>query len=265
MPFVPATPPPGMPAGTTIFQRAEAAWHAQNLPKYIQFTTFSAQISDDPIRVVIRTDDGKAFAQTIPTAKSQKPMVFPGVLLEGPGHSPLGFCVTDVHCTGVLGADPFGGATAPGGGPLRTIAAVHAFSIPYNIVATQYMDFDGEPVYDLKLEPKIDPNRFRMREVVIDANTYHVWKMIYAEPTNPKRELVYGFGPVGDMWYLRQTCDAVPVVMTGLAVPACTPDVAMMWDYTFPDAAPQENFIAAADPPKTLVIVGDSDTPAPSL
>ncbi|HEV3153468.1 MAG TPA: hypothetical protein VGZ02_06680 [Candidatus Baltobacteraceae bacterium] len=256
MPFVSATPPPNMPSGTTIFQRAENAWHAQALPKYVEFTTFSAQISDDPIRVIIRTADGKAFAETIPPSSRQKPVKFPGVDLEGPGHSQLGFCVTDLHCTGVLGADPFGGGFA-GGGTYRTIAAVRAFSIPYVITDTQYLDFDGTPAYDLKLEPKTDPLRFRMREIVIDASTYHVWKMIYAEPANAKRELVYGFGPVADMWYLRQTCDAVPVEYTGLAVPACTPDVAMMWDYSFPDAVPDDDFVAADQPAKTLVIVAD--------
>lgn len=258
MPFVPSTPPPGMPTGTTIFERAENAWHAQSLPKYIQFTTFSAQISSDPIRVIIRTSDGKAFAETIPPSPRQKPVAFPGVALEGPEHSPLGFCVTDQHCTGVLGADPFGGGYAGGGG-LRTIAAVHAFSIPYFITQTDYMDFDGLPVYDLKLVPKMDPGRFRMREVVIDATTYHVWKMIYAEPDNPKRELVYGFGPVADMWYLRQTCDAVPVELTGLAVPACTPDVAMMFDYSFPEQVPDDDFVAGAQTSRTLVIVAPAD------
>ena len=257
MPFVPATPPPGgIPAGLTILQRAASAWHVQSLPPYIEFTTFSDQVSSDPVRVIIRTSDGKAYVETIPASHAQKPVSYPGVTLEGPGHSQLGFCVTDVHCTGVLGADPFG-VPVSGGGPIKTIAAVRAFSLPYTVTGAQYMDFDGTPVYDLKLVPRLDPGRFRMRELVIDAGTYRVWKMIYAEPANPQRYLVYGFGPVGDMWYLRQTCDAVPITWTDLSVPACTPDVAMLWDYAFPESVPEADFSASQDAPKTLVIVSN--------
>lgn len=254
MPFVAATPPPGMPTGMTILQRAASAWHVQSLPPYIEFTTFSEQVSNDPVRVIIRTSDGRAFVQTIP-AHNAKPVEYPGVTLEGPGHSQLGFCVSDLHCTGVLGADPFGGGNADGG--LRTIASVHSFWLPYNVTATQYLDFDGTPVYDLTLEPKLDPKRFRMREIVIDATTYHVWKMIYAEPETPNRVLVYGFGPVEDMWYLRQTCDAVPIKFTELAVPACTPDVAMMWDYKFPETVPDSDFVSTDQTPRTLVIIAN--------
>lgn len=257
MPFVPGSPPPTMPSGSVIFQRTVNAWHQQNLPPYIEFTTFSDQVSSDPVRIIIRTSDGKAYAETIPASRRQKPVEYPGVMLEGPGASQLGFCVNEQHCTGVLGADPFGTAVANPSG-LRTIAAAHAFANPYTIVDTQYMDFDGTPVYDLKLEPKRDPLAFRMREIVVDATTYHVWKMIYTEPKNPDRFLVYGFGPVGDMWYLRQTCDALPIKWTNLAVPACTPDVAMMWDYKFPETVPDTYFVSSNASTRTLVIVANS-------
>ena len=251
MPFVFASPSPDMPSGKIIFARAESAWHARGLPPYIEFTTFSEQISSDPVRVVIRTSDGKAFVETEPSSRRSK--LYPGVQLEGPGGSPLGFCVSNLHCTGVLGADPFGGSGALGSS-LRTIAAVTSFSALYNVDSAKAMDFDGTPVYDLQVTPRGDALRYRMRELIVDASTYRVWKMVYLEPENPHRVLVYGFGPVGDMWYLRQTCDAVPVVLSGLQFPACTEDVAMMWDYRFPEQVPDSDFVPGPGAPASLVI-----------
>ena len=242
MPFLPASPPPGMPPGKAIFERAESVWHAQSLPPYIEFTTFIAQVSDSPVRVAIRTSDGRAYVQTMPASPSELPIAYPGVHLAGPDYSPLGICVSMGHCIGVLGSDPFGEQAPPTPEPLRTIAKTRVFVDPYDVTSVAYMDFDGTPVYDLKLQALQDPARYRMREIVVDAQTYHVWKMMYAEPAAPNRLLTYGFGPVADIWYLRQTCHSVTINLSGLAVPACTPDVAMMWDYDFPHQIPDYYF-----------------------
>lgn len=241
MPFLPAPPPPDMPPGSVVLQRAESVWRAQMLPQYIEFTTFIAQISSDPVRVAVRTTDGKAFVQTIPLGPSDRPIAYPGVSLQGPDYSPLGICVSTSHCIGVLGTDPFGDRESPSES-LKTIVKEHVFVSPYAVVQERYMDFDGTPVYDLQLDAIQDPDRYRMRELVVDAKTYHVWKMIYAEPGFPNLMLAYGFGPVQDLWYLRQTCHAVPTHLSGLAVPACTPDAAMMWDYDFPKQMPDYYF-----------------------
>jgi hypothetical protein len=239
MPFLPAPPPSNMPSGKEIFERAEAVWHSQSLPPYIVFTTFIAEISTQPVRVSLRTSDGKAFVETIPDIPAEEPIAYPGVQLSGPEHAPLGICVSQARCMGVIGIDPFGPEPILGLPPqLRTIAKARVFADPYQVTSAQYMDFDGTPVYDLKLSAPQDPVRYRIRELVVDAQTYHVWKLMYEEPLNPNRLLTYGFGPVSGIWYLRQTCDAVPIRMSGLAVPACTPDVAMMWDYDFPTDVP---------------------------
>ena len=242
MPFLPASPPPDLPPGNVIFQRAEAVWHAQTLPAYIEFTTFIAQISTDPVRVAVRTTDGKAYVQTIPSRPEDRPIAYPGVHLTGPENAPLGICVTMAHCTGVLESDPFGEQAPTEAEQLRTIAKARVFVNPYQVLQTSYMDFDGTPVYDLKVYAPQDPERYRMREIVVDAKTYHVWKMIYAEPRYPNLMLAYGFGPVQDIWYLRQTCHAVPTHLSGLAVPACTPDANMIWDYDFPKQIPDYYF-----------------------
>lgn len=242
MPFLPAPPPTDMPPGDVIFERAEAVWHAQALPAYIEFTTFIAQISTDPVRVAVRTTDGRAYVQTIPLTPNDRPVVYPGVHLAGPENSPLGICVSTERCMGVIGSDPFGELAAQAPEELRTIAKARVFINPYEIVQSQYMDFDGTPVYDLKLAAQQYPDRYRMREIVIDAKTYHVWKMIYAEPQYPNLMISYGFGPVQDIWYLRQACHAVPTHFSGLSVPACTPDAAMMWDYQFPKTMPDYYF-----------------------
>lgn len=242
MPFVPSSPPPDMPPPKVIFSRAEAVWHAQKLPAYIEFTTFIAQISPDPVRVAVRTADGQAFVQTIPLGPQQQPISYPGVHLTGPDYSPLGICVSVGYCTGVLGSDPFGEQVSSPPQNLRTIARARVFVNPYEVTSAQSMDFDGTPVYDLKLQAPQDPQRYRMREIVVDAQTYHVWKMMYEEPETPNRFLTYGFGPVEDIWYLRQTCRSVTTNLSGLAVPACTPEAAMMWDYNFPKQIPNYFF-----------------------
>lgn len=247
MPFVPASPPPDAPAGSAIFARAQSVWLAQSLPAYIEFTTFIAQISPDPVRVVVRTSDGKAYVQTIPLRAQERPIAYPGVTLSGPDYSPLGICVSIGRCLGVLESNPFGAEpssanTGTNGTPLRTIAKTRALANPYNVLRVQYLDFDGQPVYDLTLAPLQDPDRFRLREIVVDAASYHVWKMMYYDPAFPNRLVSYGFGPVEGLWYLRQSCHAVPIRFSGLAVPACTPDVAMMWDYTFPKSIPDFYF-----------------------
>ena len=240
MPFLPAAPPANMPPGKAIFERAESVWHSQPLPTYIEFTTFIAQVSPDPVRVALRTTDGRAFVQTIPGSPDDRPMVYPGVSLAGPQNTALGICVSVGHCIGVL-SDPFGAAPVVDE-PLKTIVKEHVFVDPYEVTSAEYMDFDGTPVYDLKLQAPQDPERYRMREIVIDAQTYHVWKMIYAEPGLSNRFISYGFGPVQDIWYLRQSCTAIPTNLSGLAVPACTPDAAIMWDYAFPKQLPDFYF-----------------------
>lgn len=242
MPFVPTSPPPNMPTGTEIFDRAESVWHTQKIPQYVEFTTYIAAISADPVRVALRTSDGKAFVETMPLGPNARPIAYPGVHLSGPGYSPLGICVSQVRCAGVLFEDPFGGDVTAQQQPLKTIAKTRVFVNPYQVMAVQPMDFDGTLVYDLKVQPLEDPDRYRMRELVIDAQTYHVWKMMYEEPEFPERLLTYGFGPVEDFWYLRQSCHSVVTRLSGLAVPACTPEVAMMWDYDFPAQLPDFYF-----------------------
>ncbi len=242
MPFLPAPPPTNMPPGNLIFERAESVWHSQSLPPYIEFTTFIAQISDQPVRVAVRTSDGHAYVQTMPASPGELPIAYPGVRLLGPDYSPLGICVSMGHCIGVVGQDPFGEQMPAGQAPLPTIAREHVFENPYDVVSVQYMDFDGTPVYDLKLEASADPDRYRMREIIVDAGNYHVWKMMYAQPQLPNRLLTYGFGPVMNIWYLRQTCYSVPTRLSGLAVPACMPDSEMIWDYDFPQQLPNFYF-----------------------
>src|SRR5579872_5856890 len=168
MPFLPLPPPPDIPPGKIIFERAESVWHTQTLPTYIEFTTFIASVSPDPVRVAVRTSDGKAYVETIPLRPDEKPIAYPGVHLEGPDYSPLGICVSMGYCTGVLGSDPFGEQVPTQPESMKTIAKARVFANPYEVVSTQYMDFDGSPVYDLKLAAPQDPERYRMREIVID-------------------------------------------------------------------------------------------------
>ena len=243
MPFLSMPPPSNMPPGAEIFARAESVWVSQALPPYIAFTTYSAAISDAPVRVTVRTSDGKAFVEAFPDNAKLPPVGYPGVNLRGPGFAPLGYCVNMNHCSGVLSADPFAIAPSRTGPPeLRTIARVHAFQTAYAVTSARALNFDGSTVYDLQLAPLRSPEVYRLRELVVDAQTYHVWKMFYEEPDKPNSLLTYGFGPVENIWYMRQTCDAVPIRFSKLNVPACTPDVAMMWNYEFPASVPDWYF-----------------------
>src|SRR5579872_5918926 len=188
---------PVPPVPVQVLQRAQQVWHAQQLPPYVQFTS-RVQDRDDPVLVIIRTSDGAAYTRTLPQNPDGRVYVAPGVRLTGPYGAPLGFCVSMVHCSGVLQADPF---SLPPAQPedQKVIASVHAYADAYAVSFGPSTRFHGRHVYDLVLQPRYDPRRYEIRDMLIDASDYRMWQITYEVPSGQSAVTIrYDFGPVPD-------------------------------------------------------------------
>src|SRR5579872_1146697 len=217
------------PTPSTVFQRAASEWEAQRLPAYVQFV---GKVEDqvDPVLIVVRTRDGAAYTQTLPepqcrttspathiegtsveACQTPKPIVVPGAKLTGPYGSPLGFCFTRAHCTGVLHDDPFAPAQSESDGA-PVIASVHAYGNAYEISFGSRSSYVDRPVYDLVMRPRLDPKRYQLREMLIDASNYRTYEITYDVPRVDQRDFLlrYDFGPVNDFWYLQYICVYIP-------------------------------------------------------
>lgn len=89
----------------------------------------------------------------------------PGAHLTGPYGSPLGFCVSNAHCTGVLHDDPFA-VSQPEAGNGKMIATVYAYGNTYDVSFGSTATYLDRPVYDLILRPRFDPKRYQLREML---------------------------------------------------------------------------------------------------
>jgi hypothetical protein len=195
------------PTPVQVYERADQVWHEQVLPPYIAFVS---HVEDEPdrVRVLIRTRDGAAYTETIPQPPNRKVTAVVDAHLTGPYGAPLGFCVSAVYCSGVLENDPFGPAVPAVNGP-NVIAHVYAYADAYAIAfgsITRYHDHD---VFELRLEPRFDPKRYELRDMLVDAGDYRIWQMTYRvpHPGYDDATIRYDFGPVGSVWYLRHICD----------------------------------------------------------
>lgn len=232
------------PPAAAIFKRAEQVWHSQRLPPYIEFTSHLTGFSE-PARIVIRTRDGAAFAQTIPQPSdpSMRPMSFPGIHLTGPDGAPLGFCIIEARCSGVLAPDPFSNLPNIATG-LKTIAAVRTYLDPYVITLAGTVQYAGTPVYDLQLTPRYDPQRFQLREMLVETATYRIRELVYDVPLPyavNDATIAYDFGPVGPAWYLQYVCVAAGVHVTG-GLESCAPQSTALWNFAFPPTVPGSYF-----------------------
>ena len=214
-----------------VYLRADVAWHAQKLPPYLSFVTRIYR-EKDAVRVLVRTEDGAVYTETLPSEPvtqvvhaagglsytktvSPPPEKIEAVvdpLLVGPYGAPLGFCVSTVRCSGLLSTDPFGPAAPPRPTSEKTIATVRSYANAYAIAFGPTANFQRHGVYELVLTPRFDPKRFELRDMLVDASDFRIWQMTYSVPRASGRDATirYRFGPVGDFWYLLDVCDWDP-------------------------------------------------------
>lgn len=224
-----------------ILERAENAWHAHRLPPFVQFTS-RIQNQEDPVLVIIRTQDGAAYTQTLPTSPGVKPQAAPGAQLTGPYGSPLGFCVSEVHCSGVLQADPFATPAPPQATQQKTIASLHAYADPYSVTFGPVQTYRSRRVFDLEMHPRFDPQRYQLRDMLVDARDYRVWQLTYEAAGNrPGLILRYDFGPIGDVWYLQFICVYIPSRFKG-DPGGCSLESTGLWNFAFPASVPDYYF-----------------------
>lgn len=223
-----------------VLQRAEDAWHSQQLPPFVEFTSH-VQGQSEPVIVIVRTVDGATYTQTVPSASNEPARAVAGAHLTGPYGAPLGFCVSQVRCSGVLQADPF--ATPPPPAPdEKIIADLHAYADPYMVTFGPVKTYRGRRVYDLQMHPRFDPKTYQLREILVDARDFRVWQLSYESVAErPGVLLRYEFGPVEKYWYLQFICVYVPSRFKG-DPGGCTLESTALWNFSFPKLVPDDYF-----------------------
>lgn len=223
-----------------ILQRAEDVWHAQTLPPFVEFTS-RVQSENDPIVVIVRTQDGAIYTQSVPSSPNEPAKAVAGSRLTGPYGSPLGFCVSNAHCSGVLQPDPFS-TPPPAPTNAKTIATVHAYADAYTVTFGPKADFNGHNVFDLVMRPRFDPHLYQLREMLVDTQNFRVRQLTYESvPSRPGLLLRYDFGPVRDYWYLQYICVYLPSRFKG-DPGGCTLESTGLWNFSFPKLVPDFYF-----------------------
>lgn len=224
-----------------VLQRAEAVWHAQQLPPYVQFTS-RVQDQDDPVIVIVRTSDGAAYTKTIPQSPGEAAFVAPGAHLTGPYGAPLGFCISQVRCSGVLQTDPFLlPPPAPPDAP-KVIANTYAYGNAYALSFGPTKKYQDHAVIDLVMRPNYDPQRYQLREMLVEAADYRVLQLTYeAAKVRPGVFLRYDFGPVEDTWYLQFICVVLPDRVKSPG-PQCSLESTRLWNFALPAYVPDWYF-----------------------
>jgi hypothetical protein len=187
---------------TAIFLRAQQAWVARTVPPYESFRiacvqTFLAPLcgEGDVVAFTVRTSDGRTFAQALDSTGAPGKVLLRGAYITGPAGTPLGFY--RVLSTGSPPPAPPPNLVPD---PLQTIATVSANAHVYDIAFTGEESVGGRRSYRLTLRPRLDPDRYPLRELWVDEATFEVAQLLYERPYDARHSRVavlYRFAPVG--------------------------------------------------------------------
>jgi hypothetical protein len=186
-----------------IFSRAEDAWEARSLPRYVAFDTNITHrdargiVTRGTEHVVLRTFDHWCATVEIDQDVAQ-PKTSRGLNCLGPAYSPLGFNISSVY-PGSTQPDPFAPSSLP------VIARVRA--LHYDVTLAGEERLDQTPVYHLALRPLTAPERYPLRAVWVDEATFQVRKLTYAEnPGGWSAAIDYSFKPFGPqaIWWISE-------------------------------------------------------------
>lgn len=176
-------------------------WNARSIPPYESFTiacdqTFLADrcTPGTHVQFIIRSSDGRTFAQTLAPGSGASAVLLRGGYAMGPAGAPFGF----------YRRTPVPGAAAPPSppnlapDPLQTIAVVSAVDRAYEIRLDGIVTVGSRSCYHLRLRALRDPLGYPLRELWIDTATYDVVRLTYAWPFNgTSASVTYDFAPVG--------------------------------------------------------------------
>lgn len=235
-----------------IFARAQQAWQERVIPPYESFRvscqqTFLASScqNGDVVQFIVRTSDGRTFAQRVPAAGGAPTVLMQGGYITGPVGTPLGFyrAITDNGASPMPSPPP---NLAPD--PLSTIATVTAKGHVYDVALAGEERIDGRPCYHLTFHPEIAPDRYPLRDVWVDESTFEVVQLTYERPYDEEHThaiVRYRFAPVGvqQIWtivsieaqasihgFLSTKLERVADDLSEITFPASAPD----WYFTPP-------------------------------
>ena len=98
------------------------------------------------------------------------------------------------------------------GSPLRSIASVTAIAHTYRIQLAGIESIDGSDCYHLTLEPARDPQRFRLRDVWVDTQTFETRRVkVGANFTSSWVPWLITFGQIGNAEYITSEVAQAPV------------------------------------------------------
>jgi hypothetical protein len=198
---VPASPPPDVRAAA-IFIAAQAAWNARSVPAYESFTLPCAQTflagrckPGVTIQFIVRTADGRSFAQTIDAGGKPGTVLLRGGEIIGPAGAPFGF----YRRTPLPGALPtVAPSPAVQSDPIATIASVTAIDRAYDVTLEGTVLAGGRACYHLRLLPLRNPALYPLRELLVDEDTDEIAGLTYAQPFDTTTATVhYRFAPAG--------------------------------------------------------------------
>ena len=239
---------------TAIFLRAQQIWAARAAPPYESFRirceqTFLAPrcTAGEVVAFTVRMSDGRTFAQTLPANGGAPTVLLRGGYIAGPAGTPLGF----YRVLPNAGAAPASPPPNLAPDPLQTIATVTANSHAYDIALVGEESVEGWRCYHLRMRPRLDPDRYPLRDLWVDEATFQLVQLTYERPYDERHarvSVVYRFAPVGaeQIWtivhieaaatihgFLSSMTERVSDDLTGIGFPAGEPD-----SYFQPDASP---------------------------
>ena len=230
---------------TAIFLRAQQAWVARAVPPYESFhiaceQTFLADKcgAGEVVAFTVRMRDGRSFAQTLPSDGAAPRVLLRGAFISGPAGTPLGFYRVLPNGASPLPSPPPN--LAPD--PLQTITTVTANSHVYEIHLLGEESIGNRRCYHLALHPRIDPDRYPLRELWVEEATFEIVQLLYERPYDERQTRAfvrYRFAPVGvaHVWsivhidaeatthgFLSSKTERVTDDLSDITFPASVPD-----------------------------------------
>lgn len=242
---------PANPDPYQIYDRARALWRSQTYPDDIQYRTtihvsegnkdeqnhYNGEVSTGSIRVDSVSDEELAAPHTATGINFKVVLEFSWNKNAGGN---VGTFVTDAHrkerSPDYFGVPLLSPEYSFGLEPLRpkptlpqtvgglesalpTIATVSASAQPYDITLVGAQAVDGFTAYHLRLHPRQDPERYRLRELWIDTDSFAVLKLVtQGNFTGPPMNAVpweVTFQEVGGETYIDTEKADAPLVFRG--------------------------------------------------
>lgn len=167
------------PSPQDIFRQAQAAWQKRVVPAYLSFTIpcDKTDLADecqagDIAQFVVRTSDGRSFAQSVAQNGTPGRVLMLGGYTFGAGGAPLGF----IRRVGTAAPPP---NLEPDPLSIQVIATVSASGPVYAVTLAGEETLEGHLTYHLQLRALFDPETFPLRDLWVDEATFDVVGLTY--------------------------------------------------------------------------------------